>query len=717
MYINLKYKSVSIKDSIITLNNEPCTINGLCSYLKHSEIIQLYNQAIESLDKFDKHTLNGLSFHDLTLHSNNLISIRHMLRSLRLCNASSYGMLGQSISEQIGSKLGAIFGSLDYERLDLFSYPERSILFRLSDNYIGSNIDSYDLNNSYDPINDDESKAIAIGESYAKYAYLNYVSLEIANEIKNHAAIQLANHFANVESFRRFKLIAGNDLPNWGSHKWHAQSKKHNIPCEYCMLNWGNELSKSMSQAGIKIGKPKESKIDRLKSFYKQDKPLSQTDYISLIKASSPGAACEIIAKHLNADHAVSLLDAKTKALSKLIDDRGVYESIIHVIASDYNPNAFKKWLAYCNSNSASDNLVTSWEILFKHADCISNEEFLSLIESGPNLRHTDIPEQFYKHKLASLPDTHKYKLNDSITHAILSHMTRDEKKDWINNYIHVPKVVERLTGKRSSYASIDWQTSAPLFLEVDYASIRPLIYSDGKISPVAKYFIPAILLAKDNEAAFAYTKNGSDYSPNYELANLLSFEQKLAVLTTKGDASPHQLFNKDELLPLAKLAISDKNLYQYIDQLPLNTLNQNVEQAHDFFLPLTENVLKKANKATILKGLKHRAWCELYSVTYLWKDLYKRITRAEFDSVIDSDITTHRHSHFLAHLMTEDEIALCVEANGKFVRTNIATIDAKHLAKYKNKLAFKELVGDRRNSRNDNFGNKLERRLKELDA
>jgi hypothetical protein len=61
-----------------------------------------------------------------------------------------------------------------------------------------------------------------------------------------------------------------------------------------------------------------------------------------------------------------------------------------------------------------------------------------------------------------------------------------------------------------------------------------------------------------------------------------------------------------------------------------------------------------------------------------------------------------------MAHVMTHEELSECCEKSSIFLRFNIDLIPYSYLKKYKNKTAFKEIVGDRRNSSNSYFGQKL---------
>jgi hypothetical protein len=63
---------------------------------------------------------------------------------------------------------------------------------------------------------------------------------------------------------------------------------------------------------------------------------------------------------------------------------------------------------------------------------------------------------------------------------------------------------------------------------------------------------------------------------------------------------------------------------------------------------------------------------------------------------------------------MTNEERVQCCESDKTFLKQHLKDIPYSYLKQFEDKNKFKELVGDRRKTENNNFGNRLERLFKE---
>jgi hypothetical protein len=139
---------------------------------------------------------------------------------------------------------------------------------------------------------------------------------------------------------------------------------------------------------------------------------------------------------------------------------------------------------------------------------------------------------------------------------------------------------------------------------------------------------------------------------------------------------------------------------------------------------PLTENSLNILSKECKLKLINERTDISNNSTsTYMYRttgtvngidEFYKGLTKEEITKAAECALPQYGDRKYLAHLMTTDEMIESCEMSSEFLRYNIALLPYSYLKKYESKKAFKEIVGDQRNSTNRSFASRLTSKFEE---
>lgn len=721
--INRNGRTVEIIDSQVTIDGQPAAdLSEVSMVLTKTLIVELFDTAVKQVENMPDKYLNGLSFDKLVTESRHLLAIRKTLQSVRDLNAERYA---KGISEKTREQLCAVFGRLFRAiNIDDYSIPQQTALDIITDGYIGRMIGAYDFNELFDSIKDDNSKAIELEQSFKVFPFEKYISKNEVNSIQNQVECLFKNHVDQVETFRKFRDIAGADLVNWGPHKFASQAKKHGLKSNYVIQNWANALTKHYLDKGLVQADKKQTNVQKLKEKY-TDTPdeLTQAEYIALFKNEGETAASQIILRHMNADTAVSLLDCTTKNVTdKLLNRQQILpglQAIMAVVSRQSNANAFQKLRAYFERTEVS---TVNWDLLINHAGLYTSEELDKWVtQTHYNLNSREFSDEFYTTVLSPLPIERQFKIHSAITHAFLSRMSVIQKQDFLISYHNVPLVLARFGQPVTKYANVDWAYSAPLFFELPYQDqLKFFSSTDVNGYGFMTYFLPSIVANHDQSASMVALQRSEN---SLELYSILTFEQKCAVLREKECFIELSIvFNPAELKQFVNIAISDVKLACYLDNsnMPLSDLDQNIQSSNaQLYIPLTDKTLDVLTKVSILKLIAcsgfilDRSYSRRpseYDVS-LKRKLYSKISRKDFDKIF-LDIVYHPDFIALVGLMSENEIRIACDRSRDFLRLNMAYVPKDYITRFKDKETFKNIVGDRRDRTNHAFGTAIEERL-----
>jgi len=767
--VTRKGQSVSIIDDTVLINGKPRNpyYKDVRALLTKPLIVKLYNDAVAQVKKLPKKHLKNRTFDSLVSESKHLLSIKDTLQAVRELNSGERSLgfsrhssktLEEKISEELGPLFGDIFRGFDYytDRNKL-SLPQQNVLDVLTP-YIGHELDIYDFEKRYNPIKDDNSKADTLIVIFKTFPFEKYVSQKTAKEIITKAKKLYKDHCDQIKAFQQIRDIAGNDIVNWGPHKYAAQGKKHNICTSWRVQDWGDQYAEHLKKSGVKLTEKKKSSVQKLKEKASSNSALTaltQDDYVKLFKNESERQAHTIIS-NMTVETAVSLLDLKTKNVTSKLIFKSQYRNsvqplstlryIVKKVSENPNVDAFKKLKTYFKTNNVS---YVDWDFLTTYASHYSINEFLTWVNAdhdSKDLEDYEFDDTFFNTVISKLPKEEKLNLHYALTDAVIVRTSDTEKSEFLKSYRNVPKVLARLGHHDKDFANIHWSFSADRFFNLPYQEIKEFITetdpNDGSVEVLseANYFAPAIIKHRDSKTArlaliqrkVDYNWDTSDYYKG--VFNILSFNQKVSVL--KNADTQYDNFDIKRVFPknsdqdrFFKVALKDISLCHHIPDLPISMLNKNVTESKEntgrnIFVPLKYETAEALSRKNIIKLLKADGFVNndpdhgyrrgrLGDRFEVKKITYSKITRKDYDSIFNTKIYEHHDSIALIDHMTPQEIIKACDWSDEFLQVHINKVEKIYLVnRFSKKEAFKSIVGDRRNRCNDEFGCALEARL-----
>lgn len=715
--IERKGQVVTLVDSQVKIDGQPASV-GEVNILTNQQVVQLYDQAISQLRATPETFFDGLDFDNLVIQSKRLIDIKNILEKIRCMNTTSYSNTAEKCREELTSLFRTIFWKYHGNN----SAMESVILDDISNGYLGYSTHCIDLNDLFNPMTDDNSAADKLFNDFHSYLFGKYVSQEQSELFKNKFQEIYTTHNLKVDTFRKFRDIAGVDIVNWGPHKFAAQGKKHNLDACYVVQRWADKLSKYLIESGAETKPAKKTTGQKLREKAQAGDALTQADYVKLFKTTHSASAHTVI-QNMSIETAVSLLEIETKNVQDKLYTSSRYDGnvsskslqvIVDKVSIEYNPSAFEKLKTYFNKKQV---YYVTWNLLSMYHDHYSLDDFASwvkrLASGGYSHNHAEIDDRFFS-KISQLQESNRFLLHSSVTHAFIQRMSLVEREEFLQAYRNVPKVLRRL-GKSGEYALVNWDVSAKLFFDCSYPVIQEFI-GEAHSRYETSNFIPAIVKHNDKERAIALLTEMSLSSGREDLFSILNFDEKVKVLKENGRNNYldiNKLFTGNERFEFAKIAVVTESLCHYVnrlDQVDVNKLLQVVPET-EYVYVMPEDYL---NKDSVLRVLRNGTWDRTYTEHTMLK-LYKLISRGEFDANSPVDISAHKDRIILAHLMTDFEKCYVAGNDIRFFQANVSLMPESYIKQFRDKAKFKEVVGDRRNPRNDRFGNALESRLNAL--
>lgn len=768
----MKYTfTIKTNDKTIEVDSESLRINGkLVSFgeadLSKPTVCKLYAGLLAQVKATPKGYFKGLSFPKLVQALQDITATDRVLRTLRMLNSEGgRDTMEAKINGEVIQAVGTAI-NFNWDTTKRFTDCERAVLSvvsryapaerparRYSDpasensyqpHYVGNTLDTGDLENLYKPVQDDDQAIYSKVSEFKSYDFTKYIKATDTKQI----ITDLNGHFAvvkqSIETFRKMRAIAGNDVVNWGDHKWASQVKRAGLESSYAAKHWLlDNVRKSLLESGVKPTEKKLSKAQLLKAeLDKPDAEVSQADLVTLFKNASPGTCKDYVAQ-MDAATSVSMLSLTTKNVIEKIGSQNEYRKefdagpalpyIVSNVAESSNPAEFKTLLKFLRDNNAIK--LATWQLFTNHVGHFSLSDFRTFAKSsawtGPEGGITD---EFYTQVLSSIPASERYSINTFITDAFLQRVATDaDKIEVINNFIETDRTV-----------SISWAMSYAAFQNLPYGEIRDLFFyenmrGEDSVRDEYQYFIPQIVQNQDTEAARAIllqkiTCGRDDDSKNhYPLFSLFSFDDKVSILdeTKSSVVQIKKVFGEAELNRFGQIVLTKQKLSQYVTQLPLKALNETVKIADvvtrvredRFYMPLNEKIVKALSADSARRilarakvvGASESTWSTVSDseLIGLKTKLYAKLDRDSINEAVQGSIADHSDRIALAQHMTQDEIVEACERDPKtFLRTHLDKVPVSYLEQFRDKDAFKRIVEDRRNRDNDAFGKALELKL-----
>ncbi len=729
-------------------------------FLSNKQLVcKIYSTLLNEINSTPKGYFKSLDFPELVEALRVIVAADMFLRHLRSINSSGGRT---SNDEQIrGECHAAVNNAINFEwdGCKKFSDPQRWVLNLVSSEHIGGKIAAYDLEQGYDAVKDDDSELITKVREFEKFPFTKFISESEAETVLSNIKDSETEVRQSIATFRKLRDIAGNDLVNWGPHKYASQVKRAGIKDDsYRARSWLlNTLKDHLLKKGIKPAEVKASSVAKLKAKYSEAKrhadadciepvTVSQEELVKLFKAAGESQAPEYV-RQMTPATAVSLLSLTTKnVVDKLIytsgigDSRGnrphpALQAISNNVASGTNPAEFHVLIDYLTSKQLNE--VGSWELYFNHVGHFSNDELILFAKHGAS----SLPEgqeyltqDFFNAALASFNSDRQYTVNALITDAFLRYSACDNEKI-------------RFLDLRTEIR-ISWDLSACHFQSLPYPVIKEFLLTAPSgvshridVHSEWKYFLDLIIQNKDAETAKIILLGGDTAFGEipYSLFRLFDFATKVEILenTKRRYIEIKSVIDSNELKDFGRIALTKENLCQYIPQLPVADLNQNIvvadvtQRVQDgaIFLPLTDKIVKAMSKdaakrilarGSIVNGetpIHNRQKTLDYTTIELKRVMYSKLTREEILDLNNGDITQSWDFMSMADFMTPDELSKCCDNSVDFLRLHLAKIPAEYIARFRDKAEFKRIVGDRRDRKNNQFGDDLESRLAALDS
>ena len=745
-------------------------------------VCKVYDALLNEIRSTPKRYFKGLAFGPLVDALKHIVATDYFLRTFRRLNCEgNYREFDEKISEEVTRACREAI-AMDYENKKKFSKPELWTLRIISggvsdddkpaieahrDYYYGSEVDTNDLENLYDAVNDDDTKLNALLKEFEKFPFTRYITARQASLVMTKLSEHEGNVRAGITAFLKMRAVAGDDVVNWGPHKWASQVKRHGVKNAWCASHWLlNDVKNHLIKKGIKPTERKKSKAESLGERYstlvqaEMQKPeserecveFSQEDLIALFKNATESKAPEYV-RLMTAETAVSLLDCTTKnVIAKLYSTRGFADrgslthtacpalnSIVARVAHHGEPIHFQRLMTFLKDKGLISCIT--WRLLLKHAGQYTTKQF---VEYASHLRsdyrrsntlgiegQTHLDREFFDKVVSKVKPTERYYINAQVTDAFLRYFANDGEKICVMNDDW---------GQSDKRVCLDWELSAIHFQTLPYDEIQKFLEGqdtsgDLIIDNAWEYFQDLIVKNQDKDTACAVLlsdRTGDTYEAPYQFFQLFDYEAKVEILdnTARGHLEIRRVLNATELNEFARVALTKENLAKYIDDLPVKNLNEHIKIVDvtarvtetDLFLPLTEKIVKALNKDSARRVLARAQFVgeSQYesSVIPLKQRLFKKLTRAEVIEVVGvplPEIQDYTRLAAVVDFMTPAEIMQAAERSDKFLRNYLDRIPDSYVKRFQDKELLKQTVGNRVNRGNKEFGKALEARLERL--
>lgn len=752
----LNFKCVYNSKNVTVSFDATLSQNYYAHGLSAKECIGVTNTLMEVARSQSKNNIYKQDLKDIVKDIDLVIRLKSLVRRYRSHHLSPRSM-GDKVDMLIG-EINSLFFSSTYEDfVKSLNINHRLVIHEASTGLIGTDPSYLGLSKLYNPITNNRKKLDKTINEITSFNYSNYLDDGDAKSL-----VKSINKSVDVinDKIRVYESIvkeAGDDLINWTTHKISRRVNTLNETgiSSWSISSWIHTYCKHLKSKGVKVEvvKKKKSKIDRIKE--KDIETLTQDELVCLFK-NSDSSTVDSAVNFMSYETLFSLLDSNLKTVQNLIFGRytrkrlqGIGNRMFYLVQKNFpkNKKEFDRILNYSQKYSCSldkDFILENHEFLDKSQKFVLH-----------NVNFDTVTKEMFDLFLKDESPKDIVSIQDSVTYEYVSRLSDEGRIE----------ILPRLCGeylKQSEKSSIDFILKQSEFDDIQNCYFNKLMLFDlyghiewsvirEDILKTGKNSVPFIMKNKDIDAAIEYIKKANNWNsePIEELSELLDQDQLLECLK-ENDI----VFNKvrdhienDTLLKYWEYSIDVENptanlediadlcdergilndLKKAIYKLPrLTTIvfgygSSNLEKLFEGDNALKLEFIAKGNiDDSDRQASSYRA--RNYYVNPKTRDFFKSLSRKEIFLTLEGDVKSNilnygsirKYLIYITHIMTQEELIEASDMHNEFLRAHLDKLPYSYLKKFKDKNAFKEAVGDRRNRANNNFAYSLESKLKD---
>lgn len=741
-------------DSQLNLTKNGAKIDAKLELFGIKEAVGLSKVLSEAIQRNKKDIFNKATFDEVVESIRLIERARATLLSVRLCNISyGRGNRKENMKHEINALLNSFYHGNDYYQFqDKISLSENIVLSNLTNNMFFRSESYSDFTDKYSCLKQDKTKINALYKEVTSFSYSKY-GLEdksVKESIKN--SLDQANKI--ISAYEMIIGQAGDDLVSWSQQKISRMLNSSDFKgvSYWNISSWLDEKRDDLKSKGVKPLeiKPKTNKIEALKN--KLESELTQDELVRLFKE---GYKVPLLISHMNLETLKEVLSSPLKCITKHYLDRW------NNLNNDVGTDLINRFCDIAPKDNASLNTITSFikrnkgDIRkIKEEYFFSCEEFLSENLVLEYLFHKDIEvsANFYDRFLKNLDYQTVLNLNSSVTKEFVSRLDEDEKVSIL------PRLFGKFLGKEINsinyiFSDYGWDSlkevyyskkdTSDLYSDVNWNLIRKEVLSNKNIQVKV---VPLIIKNNDLEIAEVVARNDfRDISKVEREALLGMFDKEIQIDIISSCSNGKHYYgnyiesistiitNENDLVSLLKESLKEQDSRDLVSEITeialkrkykLDNFREAIVKSDIGRFPLTDKSLKLLDKKTKLHLLKENVDLKTNQdntyyrrsnyTDYNIEELFKGLDRKDLEAIYGSDLSESKYYLYLNHLMTNEERIQCCENDKTFLKQHLKDIPYSYLKQFEDKTKFKELVGDRRNTENNNFGTRLERIFKE---
>lgn len=739
-------------DSQLNLKKNGAKIDAKLELFGIKEAVGLSKALSEAIQRNIKDIFKKTTFDEVVENIKLIEKARATLLSVRLCNISyGRGNRKENMKHEINALLNKFYEG-NYKYSDSISLSESIVLNNLTGNKFFRNESYSDFTDKYDCLTQDKTKINSLFKELTSFPYAKY-GLE-DKSVKDDIKKSLDNANKIISAYEMVVGQAGDDLVSWSQQKISRilNSSDFKGVSYWNISGWLDDKKEYLKSKGVevKVAKPKTNKTESLKN--KLGSELTQDELLRLFKE---GYRVPLMISHMNLETLKEVLSSPLKCITKHYLDRW------NNLNNDVGTDLINRFCDIAPKDNASLNTITSFikrnkgdVRKIKEEYFFGCEEFLDKNLILEYLFHKDIevPVTFYDKFLKDLDYQTVLNLNSSVTREFVSRLNEDEKVSIL------PRLFGKFLGKEGNsinyiFSDYDWDNlneiyyskkdTSNLYAEVTWNLIRKEVLNNKNIQIKV---VPLIIKNNDLEIAEVVARNDFRDISKEERVSLLGMfdkETQIDIISSCSQGKHYYgnyiesistiITNENDLVSLLKESLKEQDIRDLVSEITeialkrkykLDNFREAIVKSEIGRFPLTEKSLKLLDKKTKLHLLKenvdlktnqensyyHRSNYTDYNI----QEFFKGLDRKDLESVYGSDLSESKYYLYLNHLMTNEERIQCCENDKTFLKQHLKDIPYSYLKQFEDKTKFKEIVGDRRNTENNNFGTRLERIFKE---
>lgn len=697
-------------------------------------------------------------FDDLVKESQYLYKALNRVNFIKSLNCS-YGNKDRENLENEMARLGTDF----YDKIRLGNYsPSEQLVIRRAfekDNYISSS----ELEELYNPITNDDSKLQKWWKElnafdYQKYGYSTKSILD-NKESYSHFCAPKKSYEIVLESIERFQTIlkeAGDDIVNWSDQKISLRFTKLGIKCKaYEISSFVSAYQEHLLKNGVeKVEVKANTSKGKLEDTVNKGKA-SVEDCFRYYKQATPSGASGVL-DNLDLAHLYLLIESDLKCVTSKI-----YKEYSNGQREGFSDDGVKIARLMCEKSVTKEDYkkIFGWAkakhvnlaFMMKHKDHANLTEITEFCKANGEIPiGMLIDEDFYQTCLLRIPDETRYLLNPALTYQYMIRMNEAEKVAMLKR-ISKAKAIQ-----------LRDETLYHLYTNVNYSLIQGTIVNDKHL---LRNLARKVVNENDHPTMVLASKEVSDLlnlDQKRSIFQALTSEEKIEVLEHNAKANKSDFtgavenLNDEEVIELLKRIIEDSRASNYVTKIfkhfTLNKRNRANKEANKIVkamenvdaLPLNnvtmscmfvDTKIELLNKHINLRDENDYRHGYSFGGTHTIKKLSVGLGKIFFgdfkrEDILkvygESELTCCEYSKFLGHILTKEELEKCVDnetnywtkdtkqtvLEDSFLRLNLELLSYGFLKRFKEKINFRIVVGDRRNGQNAFFGERLLKKL-----